>query len=137
LSALNEYSLGGYRFEAQIHCASDTPRAMNDPGGDNNALPRPKRQRETVGQLDFEFTLHDKEEFIGARMLVPRIVSSDNSQTKTARVDPADDLVSVRVGHCGRLTGEVYHHKRWKTHGLAGVGFGRRDWKRHWRPDAG
>jgi hypothetical protein len=40
-------------------------------------------------------------------------------------------LVSVRVGNSSRFTGEVYHHERWKAHGLAGVGFRRWDWMRH------
>src|SRR5688572_30827694 len=65
---------------------------------------------------------------------MPRVVPGENRQAQAAGVDLADDLVSIRVAHGSRFTGEVHYHERRKTHGFAGVGLCRGNLTRHWRP---
>src|SRR5688500_15565892 len=96
---------------------------MNGSRRHDRTLPRPEPQSPTVGQVDLESAFHDQKELIGARMLMPRVVSSEYRQAQATGVDLADDLVSIRVAHGSRVTDEVSYDGRRNVHGCDGVGF--------------
>jgi hypothetical protein len=54
---------------------------VDGPGGNNNTLPWPELENAAVGQLNLELAFHDQKEFIGVRVLVPRIISGDHSKS--------------------------------------------------------
>ena len=105
---LEKLRIGRQVFKAQVHRSAHSPGTVDYPGRDNGALPGTEVQHATTGHFDLELTFNDKKQLVRSWMLVPGILTTDDSKAETACVHLAEYLIAVVVSHPGGCCNHIH-----------------------------
>jgi hypothetical protein len=129
--SVDKHRFGRHRFEREIYSPAGGARPMDSSRWYYNALPWSECQTASVSDVYFQRSLHNEEQLVRIRMMMPPVGAVKYGEPQTTRVDAAKHHIAVLARDRTLLGGDIEDLERRVADGLVGVRVGRGEFSIH------